>query len=286
MFDVISVILPVMLGGFFAADMPAEECSHGARTSGGCVAITTEVTDQQVTLGAGVTIPGTESGTTQASSPRPLAPLTPGASWSPPPPRDPVLGSSQCVNIVSGSCRGSSPAKNPVQAEVTAPGARPTPPTSLSDLASFSPSGSVIVVEPGWWSLPRVPTNIYTRASDQTQPGELLGWPIEVRFTPRAFNWSYGDGVTRRTPSPGGSWGAEQFTVTTTSHTYRSPGDYSVSLSVEYAVSYRFPGQAFVSIPGTISQDQGTARVQVLRVSPVLTEAGCAPSSLVDGRCR
>ena len=266
--------------------MPTEECSQGARTSGGCVSITTEVTEQQVTLGAGVTIPGTELGTTQASDPRPLAPLTPGAPWSPPPRRDPVLGSSQCVNIVSGSCRGSSPAKNPVQAEVAVPVASPIPPTSLSDLASFSPSGSSIVVEPGWWSLPRVPTNIYTRASVDTQPGELLGWPIEVRFTPQAFNWSYGDGVTRRTSGPGGSWGGAQFSSTATSHTYSSPGNYSLSLSVEYALSYRFPGEAFVSIPGTITQNQGTARVQVLRVSPVLTEAGCPPSSLVDGRCR
>jgi hypothetical protein len=281
-----SFVIPVLLGVFVATDSPLEECSHGARTSGGCVSITTEVTDQQVTLGAGVTIPGTESGSTQASDPRPLAPLTPGASWSPPPPRAPVLGSSQCVNIVSGSCRGSSPAKNPVQAEVVAPLASPTPPTSLSDLASFSPGGSSLVVEPGWWSLPRVPTNIYTQASVQTQPGQLLGWPIEVRFTPKAFNWSYGDGTQRLTLSPGGSWGGAQFTSTATSHTYRAPGNYSVSLSVEYAVSYRFPGEAFIAIPGTITQNQGSTSIQVLRVSPVLTEAGCAPASLVDGRCR
>lgn len=265
--------------------MPAEECSQGARTSGGCLTITTEVTDQQVTLGVGVTIPGTESSTSASPAPRPLAPLSPGASWSPPPPRDPVLGSSQCVNIVSGSCRGSSPAKNPVQAEEAAPVARPIPPTSLSDVASFSPSGSTIVVEPGWWSLPRVPTNIYTQAATETKPGELLGWPIEVRFEPQAFRWSYGDGTFRRTASSGGSWGAAQFTSTATSHVYRAPGTYSLGLSVEYAVSYRFPGEAFVSIPGSVTQDGGTTSIQVLRVSPVLTEAGCAPSLLADGRC-
>lgn len=267
-------------------DIPEEECSQGARTSGGCVSITTEVTDQQVTLGAGVTIPGTSVSTGSTSDSRPLAPLSPGATWSPPPPRDPVLGSSQCVNIVSGSCRGSSPAKNPVTVELAAPVVRPTPPSTLSDLASFSPSGSSIVVEPGWWTLPRVPTNIYTRAASETQPGQLLGWPIEVRFTPQAFLWSYGDGTTRTTGSSGGSWGAAQFTSTSTSHTFRAPGSYWVSLSVEYAVSYRFPGEAFVSIPGTIIQSKGATSIQVLRVSPVLTNEGCPPSSLVDGRCR
>ncbi len=277
MFALVGVVVAVLVGAP-AGVPPVEECSHGSRTSGECVAVTTEVNDSGVTVGAEIGLPGTGPGrlATPPTSTRP-----PGGGWSPPPPQAPVLGSESCVNIVTGSCRGSSPPKNPPVATPTPP----TPPTTLSDVASFVPSASGIVVQPGWWSLPRVPTNIYSLAGSQTQAGELLGWPIEVAFTPQAFVWSYGDGVTRRVLVPGESWGGAQFSPTATSHTYRAPGLYAVSLVVEYAVAYRFPGDAFVSLPGLVSTRMGATDVRVLRVSPVLTSSGCSPAALDDGRC-
>lgn len=262
---------------------PFDECSHGARTSGECVAVTTDVTDSGVTLGAELTVLGTTP--SQPGTP-PVTSSPPGRVWSPPPPRNPVVGSQQCQNILTGSCRGSSPPKNPVkQTEGARPVLGPTPPTRLSDVASFQPGGSAIAVQPGWWSMPRVPTNIYSMARSETQPGELLGWPIEVRFTPQTFIWSYGDGVSRRVPHAGGSWGGEQFSHTPTSHTYRAPGLYTVGLGVEYTVAYRFPGGRFVELPGLVTKDMGTTGVRVLRVSPVLTDSGCSPDSVRDGRC-
>lgn len=271
MFAVVAVVAALALGWVPLGVSPVEECSQGARTSGECVAVTTEVSDSGVTVGAELDRPGTH--------PSPPATPPPGGVWVPPPPREPVLGSDACVNIVTGSCRGSSPSKNP-------PVVAPTPPTRLSDVASFEPRGSGIVVEPGWWSLPRVSTNMYSLAGPEMQVGELLGWPIEVAFTPVAFLWSYGDGETRRVVSPGGSWGGAPFSATTTSHTYRSPGLYQVGLVVEYSVAYRFPGDVFVSLPGRVSAPVSEAVIRVLTVSPVLTDAGCSPMALEDGRCR
>jgi len=279
--DAVVAVAMVLLPSGLA---PAEECSHGARTSGECVAVTTEVSDSGVSVGAELTIPGTTP--SQPVTP-PLSYRPPGGLWSPPPPRDPVVGSDQCRNIVTGSCRGSSPPKIPPKASGGAlPVLGPTPPTRLSDVALFEPTGSAIVVQPGWWSLPRVPTNIYSMARSETQAGELLGWPIEVAFTPHAFIWSYGDGATKRLSNAGGSWGVAQFSPTATSHTYLAPGVYSVGLSVEYAVSYRFPNAAFVELPGRVIKSVGTTSVRVLSVSPVLTNSGCAPVALEDGRCR
>ena len=284
MFSVAEVVLAAALIFSPTGLAPAEECSHGARTSGECVAVTTEVSDSGVTVGAELRIPGTSP--SQPVTPTPVF-RPPSGLWSPPPPRDPVVGSDQCRNTLAGSCRGSSPPKNPPKSSGGAPPVLgPTPPTRLSDVASFEPSGSAIVVQPGWWSLPRVPTNIYSMARSETQPGELLGWPIEVAFTPRAFIWSYGDGATKRLSNAGGSWGVAQFSPTATFHTYRAPGVYSVGLSVEYAVSYRFPGGAFVELPGRVIKRMGTTSVRVLSVSPVLTNSGCAPVALDDGRCR
>lgn len=257
---------------------PVQECSQGSRTSGECVAVTTEVSDSGVTVGAEIGLPGTGPGPPSTPPPSTRAP---GGTWVPPPPRAPVLGSESCVNIVTGSCRGSSPSKNPPVATPTPP----TPPTMLSDVASFVPVAPGVVVQPGWWSLPRVPTNIYSPAGRTTQAGELLGWPIEVRFTPVAFVWSYGDGVTRRVLVAGGSWGGAQFSSTATSHTYRSPGLYRVGLVVEHSVEYRFPGDVFVSLPGLVSTRGGAIDVRVLTVSPVLAHTGCSPGSVEDGRC-
>jgi hypothetical protein len=275
--------------------VPFEECSQGSRTSGECVAVTSEVTDSGVSLGATVTSPGStgtsgssgsSSGQSSDSSPTLAGPPT---VWTPPPRRDPVLGSATCTVIIQGSCRGSSPPKNPPVTDPdtsvwTAPTA-PTPPTSISDLAAFQPAGSTIQIEPGWWSLPRVPTNMYSTAGVDIQAGELLGWPIQVRFTPQAYRWSFGDGSFARRSSSGGSWGSAQFSPTSTSHTYPAPGLYSLGLTIEYSVSYRFEGGAFVDLPGVVTKSVGSANLQVLRVSPVLANQGCVVSDLRKGRC-
>lgn len=259
-----------------------EACSQGSRISGECANISSTVDGQSVTLGATQSTPGSPGGATST----PLAPpqTGPRLPWSPPPVRNPVLGSAQCSVIIAGSCRGQSPPKNPPQASAPAV-VRPIPPGSLSDLAAFSPSSPAIVVEPGAWSLPRVMTNIYASAQEHSQAGELLGWPIEVRFSPRGYRWNYGDGSSANHSEPGGSWGARQFSPTSTGHIYRAPGTYTITLQVDYAVSYRFDTGAFVPVAGQVSASAGSTSVTVLRVTPVLVDRGCDASTLVEGRC-
>ena len=168
-------------------------------------------------------------------------------------------------------------------------GSRPifmrTPPQSLSDVAQFAPGGAGFVQEPTGWSLPLLPTNVFSTASATTESGELLGWPIEVRFTPVAYTWSFGDGTTRVDSSPGASWGTRQFSVTPTSHRYEISGDYRIGLEVTYEASYRFDGGAFQSLPGQITRSGGDKVVEVLSVTPVLVDRGCHSETLVAGRC-
>jgi hypothetical protein len=279
----------------------ADECSQADRTSNECPSITSDISDGGVTVGATVTTPGqpgsSQSGTTQPGGNQqgagPVSPPSPGSTppWTPPPPRNPVLGSGQCDIVMAGSCRGSSPAKNPPPVDGAVPVTTdpsvvaPTPPSTVSDLASFTPSAPGVIVQPGSWSLPRLPTNIYSTASTETATGELLGWPIEVRFTPRAYSWSYGDGSRSTFSLPGGSWGAEQFSATATHHVYRAPGRYSISVQVEYSVSYRFAGGDFVPVSGAVTRSSGVTLLTVLRVTPVLVDEGCPSGSLVQGRC-
>ena len=256
-----------------------EACSQASRTGGGCVGISSSVGPAGVTLGATVTTPGSPGSSTSStatsvfSSPR-----------IPRPPRNPVLGSRQCSIILAGLCRGQSAPKNPPPPRVRVQRA-PIPPTTVSDLAAFQPLPPGIVIEPGSWSLPRVPTNIFSSAGVQSQSGTLLGWPIEVRFTPRSFRWSYGDGASATVSQAGSSWGSHQFGKTSTSHVYAAPGKYSVTLQVDYAVSYRFDQGGFVALAGTVSRAGPPATLQVLRVDSVLVDEGCLRGGLVQGRC-
>jgi len=280
----------------------ANDCSQGSRTSGDCPSIESDVGPDSVTLDGTLTTPGSpgssSGGTTGGSTGG-----TPGSSsgggsnapsastpWTPPPPRAPVLGTPECPVIVAGRCRGSSPPRNPPVVGVPVqPGApsteAPTPPSSVSELAQFRPQPSSFVLEPGLWSLPRLSTNMYATARTHSVAGELLGWPIEVRFTPRSFRWVYGDGATATTSTRGATWGAQQFSPTATAHIYREPGVYVVGLSIDYSVAYRFIGGAYTSVSGRVTQTVTPQQLTVLRVSPVLVDRGCEVGALRTGRC-
>ncbi|MDA0289429.1 MAG: hypothetical protein O3B98_00505 [Actinobacteria bacterium] len=244
----------------------AFECTHAERTSGQCSGVGAVVTGEGVTVSGTQVTPGSSG-----SSPR--------GSWSPPPPRDPILGSAQCEVKIAGLCRGTSPSKG--LAEPVAP----TPPSSLSDVAQFAPGDTSFVQEPAGWSLPLLPMNVFSTAQSITESGELLGWPIEVRFTPVSYRWSLGDGATRVSSSPGSTWGPRQFSTTDTSHVYVLSGDYLVSHWVTYEASYRFDQGSFVSLSGQITRSGGQRMVEVLSVTPVLVDRGCHAETLVSGRC-
>ena len=259
------VTLGFVLTGYSAS---AAECTHAERTSGQCPSVSGLVSQQGVTLSGSLLTPGSPGSTVGAS----------GGSWVPPPPRDPVLGSAGCPIKIAGKCQGSSPAKNP---EPT----RPTPPGSISDIAEFAPGAPSFVIEPNGWTLPLLPTNFYSMAQDFTETGELLGWPIEVRFTPVSYRWDYGDGTARTLGRPGSSWEQNQFASTTSSHAYQRSGIYRVSLEVVCRASYRFGDGPFISVPGTLTRDAGSQSVDVLTVSSVLVDRGCFVDQLVLGRC-
>jgi len=271
-----------------ASAASADECSQAARTSAECPSISSDVTEEGVTFGATGTTQGSPGSEPQGGSSSVLSPAPrPSLPWSLPPPRSPVLGTTECAYLLQGSCRGSSPAKNPPPPTPTpsTAGVLPTPPSTVNDLASFQPDSSSIQVEPGWWTLPRLHTNVFSTAREHQVAGELLGVPIEVRFSPRAYAWSFGDGYTATTGSAGSSWGSEQFSPTATSHVYRAPGGYSLRLTVSYSVSYRYTGSSFTPVSGTVNQPVGPATVSVLRVTPVLVDHGCSVSILREGRC-
>jgi len=278
-------ILAIVLSLLLPSSAQATECSQSSRTSAQCPIITTDINGDEVSVGVSQSSSGSPGGETNQGDSGGIvgAPVT----GSPPPSLPPariVRNMNQvvrtCSLVAANLCRQAPPTSNS-SSEVSAP----TPPSSARDLASFSPDESSIRVEPANWSLPRLPTNIFSMAGEMVESGELLGWPIQVKFTPSSYQWTYGDGSSATTNSPGGSWGENQFSPRATSHIYTKPGIYDISGEVKYSVSYRFDDGEFVGIPGSITRAGGQARVEVLTVSPLLVDKGCASGSLIQGRC-
>ena len=278
----IMATLPLGLSG-----TPAwADCSQADRNSGECRSIDGSTSDNQVTIRVDTSTPGTSgssgstgttggggSGATQETTASPAPPRI--RRGPPPPPRLPTLGSSDCEVVIAGMCRAPSPPRNQ-PAPATPPPVAPTPPApprSVSELGAFIPERPGVSIQPGDWSMPRLPTNFIANASRHRQSGELAGWPIEVRFTPHRYHWSFGDGNRATFQEPGRTWsalGLRQFQPTSTSHVYQRPGSYQASVRVEYRAEFRFVGEPWQRLSGTVSATSASSRIRVLTVSPLL----------------
>ncbi len=153
-----------------------------------------------------------------------------------------------------------------------------TGPLTLSDLASFTPTPGTDHMQPNGWSVVGVSTNFYAVVSTQVQDGELLGKPASVRFTPKAFRWDYGDGISATRSTKGATWlaqGITEFDPTPTSHIYRAKGSYTITLTIDFGAEYRYAGGDWVAVAGTLP----------VPANPLTTTAGDAKTVLVSKDC-
>lgn len=161
----------------------------------------------------------------------------------------------------------------------------PAAPLTLQDLASFAPSAPAIRMEPDGWMLRGLPANFIADATEQTVGGSLLGRPIDVRFAPASYTWTWGDGHADTFSQSGRTWsdlGLPRFSETATSHTYTERGTVTVGLSVAHSVAYRLGDGEWVTVDGTVAATVdldayvGTART-------VLVPADCVADPSADG---
>jgi hypothetical protein len=157
----------------------------------------------------------------------------------------------------------------------------PAPPTvvTLNDIASFTPAAGGNHMEPTRWIVVGLDTNFYSDATPRVVDGTLLGLPAAVRFTPVEWRWSYGDGSSRNSATPGSSWKAQnlpEFEPTATSHVFADTGSYTIDLTVEYSAEYQFAGSGWVAIAGTVS----------VPANRIVATANDADTVLVNRDCR
>jgi len=149
----------------------------------------------------------------------------------------------------------------------------------LADIAWFRPVAGVALVEPDGWTVPGLHTNFFAVSGVQVVPGELLGAPAVVRFTPVGFRWDYGDGTSVSLGMPGGSWavlGVGEFDRTPTSHVYAVEGVYTIRLVIDFAAEYRFGSAGgWVPIAGTVPVPANELHIVVDGATTVLVEHDC-----------
>lgn len=156
----------------------------------------------------------------------------------------------------------------------------PTIPTTLtlSDIASFRPDVGTNAMQPNGWAVVGLDTNFFSRGGAEVVDGSLLGGPAQVRFTPIAWTWSYGDGASTRATTAGGTWeelGIPEFDATPTSHVYGAKGTYTITLTIDYAAEYRLGDAAWVRIPGVLSLPANRLTITVGSAKTVLVDEDC-----------
>lgn len=200
----------------------------------------------------------------------------PERRWTPPP----IVRGNGCGvtpdNSAAVECTGTlTPAPPPADAPAGTPG------ITIRDVASFRPELAVLRSEPDGWAVRGLDANILATGGSSIRTGELFGVTAEVRFTPVAYTFDYGDGsAPLNTATPGATWealGLAEFDPTATSHVYDSAGTYTVTLLVDYAAEYRVGGGDYILIPGTLAIPSTPIQIVV---------ADSATTALVDRSCR
>jgi hypothetical protein len=186
----------------------------------------------------------------------------------------------KCLGLVSPSPQCRRTPAPPAPAPVT------FAPITLSDLANFVPQAATLTSQPRGWTVVNLNTNFIAGASTHVVGGSLFGRSAEVRFTPHAYEWNYGDGGTQTTSVSGARWdalGLREFSPTATSHIYGSEGSFTTSVAVRYGAEYRVGGGAWVAVDGEVTSSATTAVVIVQGADTVLAARDCTANRTAPG---
>jgi len=129
---------------------------------------------------------------------------------------------------------------------------------SLSDQIARLLPGSKIMYQPANDALTGVPVYFWSDTNSVFNVvTSILGVGVNVLMNP-SFVWNFGDGTTFTTSSSGGP-----YPNSTITHTYKSPGTYTINLSISWAGTWAAQGAAMIPILGGAIVQNATATIQV-----------------------
>jgi hypothetical protein len=158
----------------------------------------------------------------------------------------------------------------------------PASSSAANGAANFSPDESSASVSPSNNLSEGQAATFFSDPKVHFRLGSVLGQSAEVRFSPIGATWTFGDGS-----SASGERAAHIFAA----------GNYSVEVTITYAVSYRLAGQvSWVADPGQIDMpasvlvsvgDSGNleapAEPSTQAATPYLVSANCLANSRALG---
>ena len=148
--------------------------------------------------------------------------------------------------------------KPPVKKKKSAIAKVVTTALSLSDQITRLLPGSNILYQPNKDAVTGVPVYFWSDTNTVFQVATaILGVGVNVLMNP-SFVWNFGDGSSFSTTSAGGPY--PDATIT---HSYKSPGVYTVNLSISWAGSWATQGAAMVPVLGGAIVQNASTTIQV-----------------------
>jgi hypothetical protein len=127
-----------------------------------------------------------------------------------------------------------------------------------------------VQIQPSDRTLVNFETNFYAEPEAFEREVTLLGQDVDVRADPVAYDWTYGDGATEQTESPGAPYPDLQVT-----HSYED-ADVTVrpSVAVTYEAEFRVGDGDWEPIPETVTISGPPVELEVVEATPVLSGNG------------
>lgn len=144
-------------------------------------------------------------------------------------------------------------------------------PETVVDQARASAPDSEVHVQPEGRTYVNVPTNFYADGDAVTVPVSVFGNPIPVRFAPSSFEWDFGDGGTGTGP---GVADAEVGQDGAVEHAYERSGEFGVTLTRTFTISFTLPDGSTHTVPGEVSSTSAPYPLQVGEVQSVVQDVG------------
>ena len=100
---------------------------------------------------------------------------------------------------------------------------------------------------------------------------DIIGYQVDVHVQPTRYHWTWGDGTTTTTDTPGKPYPATDIT-----HTYTHATDPNqqlrLTVNTEYHARYRVDGQSWIDIPDPITIDGPPHPLPIKQASAVLVQ--------------
>lgn len=125
-----------------------------------------------------------------------------------------------------------------------------------------------LVIEPvDGVTLVNLPTNFHTPAGPLSRTVTLLGRRIDLAITPVRWTWSFGDGSTVTTDTPGAPYPDLEV-----AHTYERAQQVRPTVATTYTATYRVDGGPAQPVPGSVTVTSPPAALEITTATTRLAD--------------